>query len=141
MARSGLERVLAAVFEGLGFNVELTPGSKDKGKDIVLQCQIAGERHSYIVEVKHWRSGKKVKRAYVSDFVKVVAREGRHGGIFVSSSGYADDVETLTEIERQQVKLGGEDKIISLCRTYQRLEAGLWSPPQALPETLFSDTR
>src|SRR5215213_2504038 len=31
-----LERMLAEVFNGIGFSVELTPGSKDGGKDIIL---------------------------------------------------------------------------------------------------------
>jgi restriction system protein len=135
-----LERVLAEVFSAIGFVVTLTPGSKDKGKDLILECRIRGDEHSYIVEVKHWRSGKKVSKRYVSDFVKVVAREEHQGGMFVSSSGYASDIESLTEVERQHVKLGSEEKIISMCTTYSKRHSGLWSPPQALPEVLFANT-
>ena len=52
-----LERLLAEVFEELGFDVELTPSSKDGGKDLVLSCLICGHGRKYFVEVKHWRSG------------------------------------------------------------------------------------
>lgn len=136
-----LERVLAEVFDGIGFAVELTPGSKDHGKDLVLECRITGEKQTYIVEVKHWRSGKRVGKKSVTDFVNVVAREQRHGGLFVSSSGYSEEVEVLAEIEREHVKLGSDTKIAALCRTYKKQKSGIWSAPEALPEVLFSDTR
>jgi HJR/Mrr/RecB family endonuclease len=135
-----LERVLAAVFEGIGFRVELTPGSKDKGRDIILRCRVAASQQSYAIEVKHWRSGKRVGKKYVRDFVNVVAREEHQGGVFVSSSGYSEEVEALTEVERQHVQLAGKDKIIALCSTYKKSESGIWSPPDSLPEVLFGDT-
>jgi hypothetical protein len=135
-----LERVLAAVFDGLGFTVELTPGSKDKGKDLVLACRIGWKSFTYVVEVKHWRSGKPVGLQPVTDFIKVVAREERDGGLFVSSSGYAAEVTALTRVDREKVKLGDHTKIVALCRTYRMRESGIWLDPQVLPEILFSGT-
>ena len=43
-----MERMLAAVFQGLGFDVTLTPSSKDGGKDLILEFIVKGEQHSYI---------------------------------------------------------------------------------------------
>lgn len=136
-----LERIIAEIFRGLGFDVELTPPAKDGGKDVVLQCLVRGARHSYIVEVKHWRSGTRVGSSAVREFVDVVAREARQGGVFLSSSGYTENAfELLTEIERQSVRFGGEEKIAALCRKYTRAGAGLWSPPEILPEVVFEGT-
>ena len=39
-----LERLLANIFERLGFDVELTPATKDKGRDILLSCEVAGPK-------------------------------------------------------------------------------------------------
>ncbi len=137
-----MERLLAEIFKNLGFDVELTPSSKDGGKDIVLECVISGSRHRYIIEVKHWISQKKVGSEYIKDFIHVVVRENRSGGLFLSTSGYTDDTfQVLGEIERQRVRLGGKEKVIGLCRTFARAESGLWSPPELLPELLFEDTK
>jgi len=133
-----LERMLAKVFEHLGFEVVLTPGSKDGGRDLILSCEVAGLPKSYVVEVKHWRSGKRVGRIHVEQFIRVVAREKREGGLFLATYGYTPGaVEAITEIDHHQISLGDKDKIVSLCRTYTRSEYGVWQRTQALPEMLF----
>ena len=66
-----MEKTLAEVFSGIGFDVELTPSSKDGGKDLVLECLIQGKTHSYFVEIKHWRAGSRVGAKDICDFVHV----------------------------------------------------------------------
>jgi HJR/Mrr/RecB family endonuclease len=135
-----MERMLAAVFQGLGFGVTLTPSSKDGGKDLILECIVKGEKYSYIVEIKHWRSGQNVGKRYISDFVNVVARENRDGGLYLATYGYTETAfEALTEVDRQSIKLGTENKIISLCRTYVKAESGVWLAPSMLSDLLFTD--
>jgi len=137
-----LEMTLAEVFEGLGFSVELTPGSKDKGKDIILECYVSGKKHSYIVEVKHWRAGNRVGQSTFKDFLNVIVRESRQGGLFLSTSGYCDNAfEMLTEIERGRLKFGSEEKVVSLCKTYVKADSGIWFPPELLTEVLFEGTQ
>jgi restriction system protein len=137
-----LEMTLAEVFEGLGFSVELTPGSKDKGKDIILECHVSGKKHTYIVEVKHWRAGNRVGQSTLKDFLNVIVRESRQGGLFLSTSGYCDNAfEMLTEIEREKLKFGNEEKVVNLCKTYVKADSGIWSPPELLTEVLFEDTQ
>ncbi len=136
-----LERVIAEVFNRLGFDVELTAHAKDGGKDVIVECLVRGRLRSYIVEVKHWRSGKRVGSAAIREFVGALAREARDGGLFLSTYGYAENAfEALTEIERQGVRFGQEQKIAALCRKYTRAGAGLWSPPEVLADVIFEDT-
>jgi restriction system protein len=136
-----LERIVAEIFGGLGFEVELTPPAKDGGKDVILQCHVRGTLRSYIVEVKHWRSATRVGGSSLREFVDVVAREARDGGVFLSTYGYTDNAfEALTEIERQRVRFGREEKIAALCRKYTRAASGLWSPPEILADIVFEDT-
>ncbi|MEM6840506.1 MAG: restriction endonuclease [Cyanobacteria bacterium P01_C01_bin.120] len=135
-----MERMLAAVFQGLGFDVTLTPSSKDGGKDLVLECIAQGDKQSYVVEIKHWRSGQRVGKRYISDFVSVVARENRDGGLYLATYGYSGDaLKALTEVDRQSIKLGVDKKIISLCRTYIKAESGIWLAPSVLSDLLFQD--
>jgi len=135
-----LERLLATIFKRLGFDVELTPPSKDKGRDLILKCRVFGERRSYVVEAKHWKSGKRVGLEPVRRFVSVVAHENHDGGLILSSSGFSlGAYEALTEFERVEVQLGDRRKIASLCHTYVKAGRGLWSPPRSLVDVIFDD--
>jgi len=137
-----LEMTLAEVFDGLGFSVELTPGSKDGGKDIILQCIVSGNKRTYIVEVKHWRAGKRVGHSTIKSFLNVIVRESRQGGLFLSTSGYSDKAfEMLSEMDRERLKFGSEEKIVNLCKTYVKMDSGIWSPPELLTEVLFEGTQ
>lgn len=133
-----LERMMARVMEGLGFECELTPPSKDGGKDLILMWRAKSGDQSFIVELKHWRSGKRVGKNAVSDFMSVIVAENRTGGLFLSTSGYsADRTEGLAEVTRDRLWFGEKSKIVLLAKTYVRACDGLWSPPDILPQVLF----
>jgi restriction system protein len=137
-----LERMMARVMEGLGFQTTLTPPSKDGGKHLVLVCHAISGDESYIIELKHWRSGKRVGKESVSEFLHVIVAENRSGGLFLSTSGYAADAfEGLAELNRRHLGIGGRSKVVMLAQTYIRACNGLWSPPEALPEVLFDATK
>jgi len=126
---------------GLGFECELTPPSKDGGKDLILVWRAMSGDQSFIVELKHWRSGKRAGRNSVSDFMRVIVAEARTAGLFLSTSGYAaDKTEGLTEVMRDRLWFGGKSKVVLLAKTYVRACNGLWSPPEILPEVLFEAT-
>ena len=136
-----LEQVLATALDGLGFDVELTPPSKDGGKDIVVTCHLRGRQLTYYVEVKHWRSGKRVGAPHVFDFVEINVSEGTDGGLFLSSSGFThSSFSQLSEMSHEKVRLGGEDKIVSLCQHFTRQTRGIWRPSAVLPKILFEQT-
>ncbi len=136
-----MERLLAEVFEGLGFGVRLTPGSKDGGKDIILTCHVESQAHSYYVEVKHWRSGQRVGASAISDFLNVIVNEEVNGGLYLSTYGYCSNaIESLTEVQRQNLRFGSENKVVALCKSYIKATSGIWSPDGALPEVLYENT-
>ena len=136
-----IERTIAEVFEGLGFSATLTPPSKDGGKDVVLECSVNGHRAEYLVEIKHWRAGGKVGGGALRSFLNVIVRESRQGGLFLSTYGYCDNAfEQLSTIDRQRLRVGSEQKVVALCRTYVKAASGLWSPPENLAEVLYEGT-
>jgi restriction system protein len=136
-----LERIVASVFESLGFSVELTPSSKDGGRDVVLECRVEGRLARYLVEVKHWRAGNKVGGSAVRDFLKVVVSEPADAGVFLSTYGFCSNAfEQLTEIEKRRIRVGQESELVSLCRTYTKARAGIWIPPADLADVLYSHT-
>jgi hypothetical protein len=136
-----LEEVIAVALAGLGFEVELTPGMKDGGKDVIARCHLAGKTLTYYIEIKHWAS-KKVGSGFVSQFVEVNLRDGTDGGLFLSTSGYATSVYSqLNEISKHRIALGNDTKVLSLCQSFvQRREHAIWTPTEVLPKVLFEDT-
>lgn len=132
------ERMMERVMSGLGFDTILTPPSKDGGKDLILSCKVGNESESYIVELKHWRVGTLVGKGAISDFVKVIIRENRTGGLFLATSGYTGNAaEAIAELTRQKLRLGDKTKVVTLCQTYVKAVSGLWYPPEKLPEILY----
>jgi restriction system protein len=135
-----LEKTIAELFEGLAFRVQLTPVSKDGGKDIILECTMDGDKKTFIVEVKHWRSLQRVGQDSVKDFLKVIVHEKRTSGLFLSTYGFTDTAfEGLTELERKKIKFGNQNKIVSLCNTYLKVRSGIWTPLNNLQDLLFEE--
>ncbi len=89
-----LEMVVATALNGLGFDITLTPPSKDGGKDVVASCRLQGQTLTYYIEIKHWRSGKRVNDTLIYDFVEVNLGDATDGGLYLSTSGYTKDVFT-----------------------------------------------
>ena len=131
-----LEHIIAEIFIGMGFDAELTPPSKDGGKDVVIHHQ--GKK--YLIEIKHWKAPNRVGSSDLSDFLHVIASEKGHGGLYLSTSGYCSNAfESLKTIDRIKVSYQGALKIVALAQTYSKVQSGLWSPPQLLPELLYEE--
>lgn len=136
-----IERTLTELFNQIGFNATLTPGSKDGGKDVVLECAINNKKKSYIIEIKHWRSGQKVGQKAVKEFTQVIIAEKRTKGLYLSTFGYTENyLESLTKIERRKINFGDKEKIVELCETYEKIKNGIWIPVP-LENILFENTK
>lgn len=132
-----MERVLREVFEGMGFETELTRSGKDGGFDLSLRIAALGNLEIYLVEVKHW-TAQKPGRPHLRKLVRVTARQQATKGILLSSSGFAPTIyEGITEAERRTVAIGTGDKIIALCRTYYRLGQQIWTPDTSISGQLM----
>lgn len=136
-----LERLLLETFEGIGFKTELTRSTKDGGFDLRLTFRDKDQEQAYLVEVKHWSAPSRPGDRIIKHFAKVVAQEDAKGGVLLSSSGFTQNVgEGLTELERQSVRLGNHNKIISLCKTYYKIDSEIWKADQSLPTLLHELT-
>lgn len=130
-----LEEVVATALDGLGFGIELTPPSKDGGKDVIATCVINGKLQTYYIEIKHWRSGKAVGVAPVRDFVEVNIRDETHGGMFLSTSGYTREIHSvISEIEQRRIRLGNDETVVSLCQRFVSQQGrATWQALDVLP--------
>jgi restriction system protein len=134
-----LERLIAVALGAIGFAVELTRSAKDGGKDIIVRCKIGAVSKVFYVEIKHWADSRP-GLADVTSFVEVNARDATDGGLFLSTSGYTQEVHgRLVELSSERVQLGDHEKILSLCRYYVRKQ-GVWRSEMPLPDILFEKT-
>lgn len=138
-----LERVLREVFEKLGFATELTRSTKDGGFDLRLQCLEGEQLKTFIVEVKHWAgSGKRPGRPVLDALFEVLVKRGEAAtGLLLSSTGFTGEiVRGRTEVERHAIRLGGKEKIVSLCQNYLENVSGIWTPMTSLSDMLLDGT-
>jgi restriction endonuclease Mrr len=135
-----LERLLREVFEGIGFDTNLTRSTKDGGFDLELTVVEAGQREVYLVEVKHWAE-KKPGISHVRKLVKVTASRQATAGVLLSTSGFTRPLHSGINEFLTPIHLGASEKLISLCRTYHRASCALWVEDASLQETLLSGTR
>lgn len=73
--------------------------------------------------------------------VPVDVRQRASGGLLLSSSGFANaTVRWISSVERHGVRLGGEEKIVTLCRTWVQRTSGIWEREKDLHELLWVGT-
>jgi len=134
-----MEQLIAHALESVGFDVTLTPGSKDGGKDIIARCKVATAEHTYYIEVKHWDT-QRVGAERVEEFVEVNVADETTGGVFISTSGYTSAVyRHRAQITRGIVRLGTASTVFALVQHSMRARDGIWRL-ENLPEILFAHT-
>ncbi|SEN21686.1 restriction endonuclease [Nonomuraea pusilla] len=129
------ERIAAIVAEDLGFDVRLTRGSKDGGKDLILKCRDElGQIRSIYVEIKHWSSGKKVGPQELRKLLTVIARDQVDGGLLISTSGFTNPAQKLlADLDKSDtVRLVELGEISTYMREYA-------STSPTVPETLLRE--
>jgi restriction system protein len=137
-----LEKILREAFDGIGYESKLTRPAKDGGFDLELTAWDNGKKQTYLVEVKHWTTDKPGKGA-VKKLIGVTASKSATGGLLISSSGFTSTAyEGWAEYEKpERIRLGGGEKIVSLCKLYKRTNKPFWVPIDTPLETLFEGTR
>lgn len=108
----------------------MTPPSKDGGKDLIVFLDVYNKEYSFIIELKHWRGGKKVGTDPVEKFLRVVINEKKYGGLFLASYGYTKDcIEAIASFRRYNLNIGDGDKIYAIFQIYkQKIDGRMLSP-------------
>ena len=136
-----VEDAVAAALRGIGFHVPRRRSSKDGGKDVVVKCRVNGRYRTYYVAVKHWSQPKRPGKREVAEFVEINRRDQTDGGLFLSTSGFTECIHgQLAKTAPNHVRLGGYEKIVSLCRHFCRSRAGRWIRQSMLPQVLLELT-
>ncbi len=96
MQPCSFERFVAEIFRQEGFEVELTPASKDGGYDIIaVRHQTLTGRHVYLVECKRYDHGHKVDVKIVRGLMGVVQMENATKGIIVTTASFTKPAQDI----------------------------------------------
>lgn len=123
MNHRDFEELIAEVFDGFGYQVELTKRTRDGGRDIVA---IAGRNQlvssKYLVECKRYKASNKIGIQPVRSLFGVLHDEGATKAILATTSSFTKDANDF--IERNKWVLEGRDfeGILQWLEKYQQLK-------------------
>jgi hypothetical protein len=133
------EELVATLLSDLGLeDVELTPARKDGGKDIVATHRDSdGHRSRFLIECKHWVSGKKVTMSWAMRLMSVRKDSEADGAILLSSSGFGPRLldQQLT-LAADKLHLRGTDQLLRWISLWERQYGAIITEPVP-PEVLF----
>ncbi len=80
------EYFVGELYNGLGYKVTVTQGTRDEGVDLKMEKSIDGMLHTYVVQCKHTTQvNKKLGVSYFRDLFGVVIDKGVTAGIMVTN--------------------------------------------------------
>ena len=81
------EYFIAGLYEAMGYSAEVTHGSHDGGKDIIL----SKGKKSYVVEVKLYEQENKISREKIQKLHSAMIDTDANGAIFVTTSDFTKE--------------------------------------------------
>lgn len=115
------EEIVAEIFHGFGFRVELTAATRDGGRDVIAVGNEKIAATKYLIECKRYAAQNKVGVQPVRGLLGVVQDERATKGIIVTTSAFTTPAEEL--LKRQKWVLEGRDfeGLLAWLKEYQRL--------------------
>jgi restriction endonuclease Mrr len=126
------EFLIAEILRDLGWNVELTPVSKDRGRDIIASGTLGGFPVLALVECKKYRPAKKVGIEVVKQFLYTIREQDKASiGIIATSSAFTQGAQEKARHHKWQLHLSDFHQLAELLRSYGQFKkhpgAGLWT--------------
>lgn len=105
------EQLIARLLQGRGYSVQLTPGTRDGGKDILIATPTELGDLIYFVECKRYDPNKPVGVSLVRALYGVIERERATAGLLVTTSRFTQDALAFREPIKHRLALHDFDKI------------------------------
>ena len=103
------EEVIAEIFSGFGYEVELTKRTRDGGKDIIALRKRDGKNEKILIECKHWSDRIDVKP--IRELIGVAVTQGElpTGIILATTSNFTPDARKISVNSTIPIELGLRD--------------------------------
>jgi len=111
------EEIVAEIWKGFGYAVELTKRTRDGGRDVVaVRSQYVDER--YLIECKRPVSDRKIDVRTIRELYGVTAHERATKGILATTSRFSPDALAFIDDHRWQLDAKDYDGVIRWLRQY-----------------------
>jgi hypothetical protein len=101
------EKLTAAIFEGLGYDVSFTPGTDDQGIDLMLRDAESGALD--VAQCKHWKD--QVGSPVVRDFFGAMIHFKARKGYLISTAGLTDSAKAFAT--GKPISVWGPDELVN----------------------------
>jgi restriction system protein len=99
------ERMVAELLQDMGYEVELTPATRDGGKDILASLQTPAGDLLLLVEAKRYREDRKVGVELVRTLYGTLHDYQANSAMLVTTSSFSNDARTFQQRHKYQLSL------------------------------------
>lgn len=121
MEHRAFERLVAELFDGFGYDVELTKRTRDGGKDIIAVKKREVDVR-LLIECRRPDAGKHVPVHFVRELLGVKVHERATKGILATTSYFTKDAKELFDQHRWELEPRDRDGIREWMEMYLRLK-------------------
>jgi restriction endonuclease Mrr len=118
------EKLVAEIYHGFGYEVELTQQTRDGGKDIIAIKRGAEAKVKYLIECKRPDPGGYVSVGTVRELYGVKAHEKATKGIIVTTAYFSPDAKTLLNEHEWELEGKEYDDLRIWLEQYSSLRKG-----------------
>lgn len=127
------EEVIAEILADMGYEVELTPQTRDGGRDVLASLPTPVGKLLFIVECKRYALHRKIGIDIVERFLWVIDRKDNAScGLIAATTHFSTDAQALAREYEYRLKLHDFDHIKHWIANYgrwtEREGSGLWLP-------------
>lgn len=120
--RRQFEEVVAELFSGFGYSVELTAQTRDGGRDIVAVGRKDQIKTKYLIECKRPDPGNPVRVGVVRQLLGVVEDEKATKGLLVATTYFTRDARSLEARNEWRLELKDYNTLLDWIEHYVRLK-------------------
>ncbi|KUO78953.1 MAG: hypothetical protein APF81_22145 [Desulfosporosinus sp. BRH_c37] len=110
------EELVAEVFSQQGYNVEITPATRDGGCDIIATREIHGIPYMILIECKRYSAGHKVDVQLVRSLLGVQSDRKANKAILVTSSLFTRDAQEFANRQDHLISLVDVNTLLNMIR-------------------------
>lgn len=130
------EEVVAEILGDQGHTVQLTPATRDGGRDIIVEMQTPLGVMLVIIECKRWLPPNKVGLSVVERFLYVIREKSKaNSGIIATTTTFSADARKSAREYKYQLRLADFNQLHEMAKRYgtwhQKEGHGVWVPDYA----------
>ena len=112
------EELVAELLNDMGYDVTLTPATRDGGKDILASFRTDCGEFLCLVEAKRYRQDRKIGVSLVRELYGTLCDYQANSGMLVTTSSYSKDARALQKKHKYQLSLRDYTDVAGWIQSY-----------------------